>query len=562
MEGNNYYWGYWENEAAWAIASYYFNPIAPIFLYDALVVRWQNGLLPYWNSVGSGGIGPEGPAEYSCELFRDIVMGYQTFKSMGLDLLNQNSFATSWYMQAIAYIIYSTSPKPNSQTNSYTTFPFSDDSDSWGFPVWARGGYQGGMDTNDWGDFMVLMVEPYLNKPMGQYTQQWINMVNPTNSPWVIGTATSGFVSSFTNLPLDYYASGPQFLITRNSWASNAVVVFLQLGCNIDHCSHTHQDVGTFQICMGSESLALEHTGYSTTFADGTQDGWPTAHNSIVFNQQGCQLGNPNVMGIPQTISVQSSPNYSYSAVNLTPSYFYTNQNVPASYVLREFLFIKPLNTLVVVDRLQSSSSGIVQQFCLHTMGVPTTTSNTNVNFASGNYELFMTTLPTVSGNYYTVTNEGDADLSSQIQNFYAPVYRLQDNISGVMNTVFVHSITMGGVGTNPVTTTISGINSPNQEAGSGTWTINFTSANSGNATLVLNQGVFSLGGSFGYTSSGVPLLSPLSIGIQNIDVTTNGVFWAPFNFTSGNIFYNPFTHLIGYDQGPISHLLGYNILY
>ena len=35
--GNNYYWGNFENELTWALASYYQNPMAPTFLYNALV---------------------------------------------------------------------------------------------------------------------------------------------------------------------------------------------------------------------------------------------------------------------------------------------------------------------------------------------------------------------------------------------------------------------------------------------------------------------------------------------------------------------------------------------
>ena len=47
FEGNNYYWGYLQNELNWAIATYYENPTAQTFLDDALVTRWQNGVLPY-----------------------------------------------------------------------------------------------------------------------------------------------------------------------------------------------------------------------------------------------------------------------------------------------------------------------------------------------------------------------------------------------------------------------------------------------------------------------------------------------------------------------------------
>ena len=62
----------------------------------------------------------------------------------------------------------------------------------------------------------------------------------------------------------------------------------------------------------------------------------------------------------PQVLAVESSTDFSYAAVNLTATYQmpvpYTYLgNLAAGYTVREFLFIKPLNTLFIIDRLQST---------------------------------------------------------------------------------------------------------------------------------------------------------------------------------------------------------------
>ncbi len=62
MESSNYYWGYLRNELNWGIATYYENSMAQTFLNDALVTRWQNGVLPYFAGPDKGGVPPEGSA--------------------------------------------------------------------------------------------------------------------------------------------------------------------------------------------------------------------------------------------------------------------------------------------------------------------------------------------------------------------------------------------------------------------------------------------------------------------------------------------------------------------
>ena len=107
LEGNNYYWGLLVNELNWALATYYINPMAPTFLYDALVTRWHNGLLPYFAGADAGGVAPEG-SQYGRYMLQYPDVAFTTLALMGYDVLNQ----TNWYQAAALNVIYKTSPAP------------------------------------------------------------------------------------------------------------------------------------------------------------------------------------------------------------------------------------------------------------------------------------------------------------------------------------------------------------------------------------------------------------------------------------------------------------------
>jgi hypothetical protein len=181
-------------------------------------------------------------------------------------------------------------------------------------------------------------------------------------------------------------------------------------------------------------------------------------------------------------------------------------------------LFIKPLNTLLVVDRLESTTASVTQSWLLHTTGNPTIVNANNVTYTNGGQQVWVATLPTLGAGAtrsYSVSNEGGG------------IYRLQDNVKGTADNVLVHAITAGPSGSDPVSISITG-------ATSTTWTITITSATHGTAVLVLNQGTLSLGGSFGYAASGTPVLSPLANSIEVITVTNNGPVWGSSG-TSGS---------------------------
>jgi Heparinase II/III-like protein len=408
LEGNNYYWGILRNELNWGIATYYENPMAQTFLNDALVTRWQNGVLPYFAGPDKGGVTPEGAA-YGPVMFSYPVVPFTTAGLMGRDLLSE----TNWYKEALFDTIYSTSTGQISgpMGTGYTQFPFGDDDTSNGQPL--AGGINGRTYN---GDFMTMAADEWAGLPVGEYARQWLNEVQPNVSDYVAATDGGGQAHAFSGLPLDYYASGTGYLYTKNSWASDATQVFLQMGQG-SNASHMHLDSGSFQIYRGDKQLAIEHTGYAETFADGTDSASTAAHNGILYNGQG--LASAWQVGPPVVLAVQSTPTYSYAAVDLSDAYHATSHdpaadNPYAGHTIREFLFIKPLETLFVMDRLesnsgQSSPASIVKSFLLHTPQSPVLNDANHATVTNGDEMLRLTTInstetPTHS---YSVVNEG-----------------------------------------------------------------------------------------------------------------------------------------------------------
>jgi hypothetical protein len=178
---------------------------------------------------------------------------------------------------------------------------------------------------------------------------------------------------------------------------------------------------------------------------------------------------------------------------------------------------------------MQSSSASVTQSFLLHTPGSPNVIDSNDVTFTNGDQELFMKTLSTAGSRSYSVSDEGASGSTD--------IYRLQDNYTGVADNVLLHALTTSAPGLDPVSVAITGQTSS-------TWTITFSSSTLGTATLVLNQGTFSLGGSFGYAASGTPQLSPLTSAIQSISVTSNGSAWGSIGASSNSISTNASTNI------------------
>jgi hypothetical protein len=133
MPYSNYFWGYLRNEMNWAIASWGENPMAPTYIEDALVTRWQNAVLPYQAGDGRGGVPQEGSQYGRYHLYYPLIP-FATAATLGRDLYEETDF----YDESVYYLIYNTLNGPTVAAPGVTPyvqeFPFGDDEFSRGFP--------------------------------------------------------------------------------------------------------------------------------------------------------------------------------------------------------------------------------------------------------------------------------------------------------------------------------------------------------------------------------------------------------------------------------------------
>jgi hypothetical protein len=520
MPDNNFFWGYFENELNWAIASYYDNPMAQTFLDDALITRWQNNFVPWTNGPGRGGVEKEG-TEYG-----KVDLSYPSLALTTAALMGGDQYtSTNFYKEAIFNQIYATSPAPTysnqSPTNPYyMPFPFGEEEHD--------GGYPNINDSASYGDFMQAAANAYSNLPVGQYAYHYLQTVQPPQTyytlPNYLNTPTyqSDMVTSdFSQLPVDYYAPGAGYFYTRNQWGPQATSIFLQLSGS--GTPHANLDDGSFQIWRNGWFLSKETTGYLLQINGGMSED-PIAHNTILFGGRG--IAPSWRASEPQVIRLQSDPAFSYAAVDMSgafqSSWYPTLSNPYAGTAIREFIFIKPLETMVVLDRMQASSAAepadqVTKTFLLHFPNQPTVIGPHTVEGTSGNQVLRLTTLVPGNVNYNVVDESNFSGPHDPDPAFYQ--YRLEATTSGSAQSYFINVLQAHDTnGSNVVT---------HMTQDSTSWTITLDHPTLGHAEIVLNKGTFSTGGAVGYSTTGIPTqMTPLLDHVQDIQVTDSGPVW------------------------------------
>ncbi len=132
------------------------------------------------------------------------------------------------------------------------------------------------MSSQYYGDFMQAAATEYNSINIGKYARQWINTVNPAIGPIFQSVDPGGSSLAYSNLPLDYYSSGAQYMYAHDTWASTGTVMLWQMGLNEgenpDPTSalgggHSHMDAGTFQVSRKGVNIIRETMGYSQTVA-------------------------------------------------------------------------------------------------------------------------------------------------------------------------------------------------------------------------------------------------------------------------------------------------------
>jgi hypothetical protein len=526
MEGNNYFWGYLRDDVEWAIASAHENPAAPDLSRYALGTRFGHQFVPWAEGPGRGGVLPEG-SQYGPYLVDYATIPLVATADMGVDAWD----ATSFFKEAIYYLVYATTPAPTTTAHGgerrFELFPFDDDE-----KFLEEGG---SAEKPELAAFVIAASEQWRGAPVGQYARAWLDLVAPKLSPLSAASAGGPPVKSrpFTDLPLDDYAPGAGMLYARNVWGPAASVVNLQLG-RPEGVGHQHVDWGTFQIWRGGRWLTRETVGYGDAIADwgGSRlEGVPTTkdgtvasdgalgHNTVLFEGEGARTAD-NRRAPPHLLRVASRPAFAYAAVDLTDSYRCSpdecrperDENFYAGSVVREFIYLRALEALVIFDRMEASddrapAAEVVKSFVLHAETKPVADGENRLRIDNGGQTLRLFTLLPARETPRVVSEGGKVGQ-----------FRVEIDTTGAPLGYFLNVLQARGGSDPDLSVTL--------QEGANDFTLRVAHPTHGSAVVVFAKGKSSHGGAVGFAPTGTPVPAPLSEGIQGIAIGDAGPRW------------------------------------
>jgi len=562
MPQNNYFAGNLRNDIEWGIASYGDNgvgtgSIADNFLQAGLgqvgesgsATRWTDFKTSALGSGGSAGFGggvPSEGTEYGTA-FEYSMIPFQSTQLMGRDVFNESDY----YKQLMIWLVYGTTPAPTfnigADITAYQMFTWGDDERT------ADGGILAG--RNYWQDLANVSSNYFSNIPIGQYTRQWYNTVTSdlntmATDMFVLSQDANPPASSFSNLPLDYYATGIQYAWLRSAWDSSSTALMLQMGdSTVGGGKHEHRDFGNFSIWRGGRWLMRETTGYSDTIAgtpgiNGNANQMsesPFAHNVPIFTNVALgQASNPTLAmptaykSGPIVKRLETQPGYFYSDTDLTGGYLWDtghsfNDTGAVQHVEREFLYVRGLETLVVFDRILTgnqtfgtpgglTASQIVTSSITHFETLPTQTGNVFTS-ANGTQVVRQTVLVPASVPTPRIINEQSCSGCSR----GIGQFRLEVDNSGapqryLLNVIQTRSNTQGDV-------TATVVDSAPSDPNTGTFTVRLHPSSGADTVIVFNKGQTSVGGTIAVVGAGAV---NLRTNVQQITYSDSGPAWLP----------------------------------
>lgn len=499
MEANNYFWGYLRNGVEWGITSHANNPMAQGFIDHALDLRYQTGMVEQWAPYfGKGGVPGEGTQ------YGRYMLGYGVVPLISAQKYGFNTYdATNFYRENLFYQIYATLPKRTPAPSGigcndtyWYLFPFNDDEQFFVcYPETAK--------NSDYGNVMSSYIMAWPQSHLAGYAQTWLNQVQPRVSPWVQALTPVVNARSFSELPLDYYAPGAGFAYLRNSWQADATVINLQLGVS-GNVGHNHLDAGSFQIWQDGRWLSRETTSYTEHIIDwgggtDTVDALEAVgHNTVLFQGRGQKFwspiredqfvlpGPPNpehdegADGLPEVTRVHHHPDFFFASTDLSKIYRARMNRDPCRYdwpyaesAVRDFVYVRDLNVLVVLDRLESSGDSIAyangsacnwtpfptespalnaaqvtKSFVLHFLNQPQIKSN-QVSAVVGNEQLNLTTLVPSNPQYRVISEGGsvgqyrlELDTEGEAMSYFLNVLQFGDQPLQPLNIQFAENAT------------------------------------------------------------------------------------------------------------------------
>jgi hypothetical protein len=544
MPASNYFAGQFRNDFDFGIASYNENASASANLQYGVQNRW-NDLLNFVSPTGTGKNGATGYALHNQEgggEYGRYSLGYYAFPLASSAVLGRDMWAeTTAFKSGVFQTIYNTMPTTTTSRVMTDMFTWGDDE------LWVSGascGYQShdgpdghggcGASSQYYGDFMQAAANEFPGIAVGKLARQWISTVNPAIGPIHRSVDQGGSSQAYSNLPLDYYSSGAQYMYSRSDWTTNATSMLWQMG--ITHGTnmgttqswgggHGHWDAGTFQVFRKGVNIIRETPGYSEFVAGyngvGTSDTFAGfAHNVPVIggqasiNVQGCSDG-PGVVK-----RLETQPNYSFAVSDLTLVYqnkvcdsgHPNRQNPHVISAVREFVYFRGISVLMIVDRLQSDASTTSTTFVSHCETNPTVVAAT-IACIDGTQEALYTALVPAAPTIAIVAENANGANAANWQ------YRIEANNSAPGNVVSynIYTIQLGDAsGFSALNPGV--VDSSPGTPQSGTFTITLDANNS----LVINKGTTSSGGTITAAGSAKALATT----VQVMTVTDGGPVW------------------------------------
>jgi hypothetical protein len=544
MPSSNYFCGQFRNDFDFGIASYIDNKNAKANLEYGAVNRW-NDLLSFVSPTGTGKNGTLGYGLYSQEgggEYGRYCLNYYAVALASSALLGRDMWTeTTAFKSGVLQTIYNTMLVQTTSRNMWDGFTWADDEN------WANGtgcgyishngpdGHGGcGMSSQYYGDFMQAAATEYNATNIGKYARQWISTVNPAIGPLFKSVDSGGTALAFSNLPLDYYSAGAQYMYVHDTWASTGTTMLWQMGLNQGGnpsptlaigTGHWHIDAGTFQASRKGVNIIRETMGYSETVAGYNGAGTTSAagglaHNVPLVGGQAGVIAQEYSDGPGIVKRLETQPNYAFAATDLTPTYH--NNVVDSSYpsrensfavsVVREYYYFRAINTLVILDRLQTDTAPRSTTFVSHCETSPTVVSAT-VKCIDGTQEALYTALLPAAPAIKIVTENANGANAANWQ------YRIEANNSNPGNVVSynIYTIQLGDAsGFGALTPGI--VDSTPGSPSSGTFTITLDANNS----LVINKGIASTGGTIKAAGS----TNALATAVQGMTITDSGPVW------------------------------------
>ena len=545
MPASNYFAGQFRNDFDFGIASYMDNPNAAANLNYGAVNRW-NDLLNFVSPNGTGKNGAkgyalhnqEGGGEYGRYSLDYYALALASSAVLGRDMWTE----TTAFKSGVFQTIYNTMPTTTAGRAMTDMFTWGDDE------LWSTGagcgyishngpdGHGGcGASSQTYGDFMQAAANEFPGTAVGKLARQWISTVKPAIGPIFLSVNPGGSSQAYSTMPLDYYASGPQFMYSRSDWTTNGTSMLWQMGItngtNMETTQswgggHNHNDAGNFQIFRKGVNIVRETMGYVESVAGynsvGTADTVTgLAHNVPLMGGQGGSNivgGCTDGPGIVKRLETQ--PNYSFAVTDISLAYKNLvcdpgrlgRANPYVVAVVREYYYFRGINVLVIVDRLQSDVASRSTTFVSHCETNPTVVSAT-IACIDGTQEALYTALVPAAPSIKIVAENANGANAANWQ------YRIEANNSNPGNVVSynVYTIQLGDVsGFSPLTPGV--VDSTPGNPSSGTFTITLDA----NDSLLINKGITSSGGTI--TAAGST--RALATAVQGMTITDSGPVW------------------------------------